>query len=69
MLNHILSGLLWSIPGYILGVAIGWALVSGFSSNSYDASTEAVMTAFFVGGPVLAILGFIFGVVRSIRLS
>lgn len=67
MLRHTFSGVLWAILGYILGVVVCWVLVTSFSSNRHDESVEAVMTAFFAGGPALAIVGFIFGVVRSMR--
>lgn len=67
MLRHIGSGLLWAVMGYAAGVGITWLLISQFSGNRHDKSLEAVMTAFFAGGPFLAVIGFVFGVARSVR--
>lgn len=67
VLRHFGSGLLWGAGGYVLGVATCWVLVALLSPNRHDRSTEAVMTAFFVGGPFVAVVAFVFGVVRSVR--
>lgn len=67
MLRHVMSGVIGALAGYVLGVLVGWLLVSFFSGNRHDKSTEAVMTAFFVAGPLLAIIGLIVGLVRSVR--
>jgi F0F1-type ATP synthase membrane subunit c/vacuolar-type H+-ATPase subunit K len=44
------------LGGYVVGVATGIALVSLLSPNQHDRSLEAVMTGFFVTGPLVAIL-------------
>lgn len=68
MLRHVASGLQGAIVGYLLGVAGCWLLLSQLSSNQHDASLEALMTAFFAGGPAMAILGFAAGIFRSLRV-
>ena len=67
VLRHIGSGLLWALLGYPIGVGLCWLLVSWLSDNRHDKSVEVAMTAFFAGGPLMAVLGFVLGVVRSIR--
>ena len=50
-------GLLGFVLGYGGGIAAGFALVTLASSNTHDRSVEAAMTAFFVTGPIGALLG------------
>lgn len=50
-------GFLGFILGYGAGVLAGFALVNLASPNVHDKSLEAAMTAFFVTGPMGAILG------------
>lgn len=45
--------------GYIMGAGVGGALISIFSSNTHDKSTEVAMTAAFVTGPLGAIIGLV----------
>ncbi|HEX9003946.1 MAG TPA: hypothetical protein VGB07_28805 [Blastocatellia bacterium] len=44
--------------GYVVGVLIGIVLVNLLSSNQHDRAQEAVMTGFFLVGPIVAILAF-----------
>lgn len=44
--------------GYVAGVLIGIALVNLLSSNQHDRAQEAVMTGFFLVGPIVAVLAF-----------
>ena len=67
MLRHFGIGVLWGLGGYVLGVIVCFLLVIVFSSNRHDLSTESVMTAFFAAGPVVAIIGFIVGVIYSVK--
>lgn len=53
--------LLAGIIGYGVGVGLGFLLINAFSTNSFDKDMEAVMTAFFCAGPVLAVVGLIAG--------
>lgn len=53
--------------GYVVGALVGYALVSGLSSNAHDRSVEAAMTAAFVAGPGGAGLAGIAGVMRKRR--
>ena len=48
--------LLAAAGGYVVGALAGMALVLFLSSNSHDRSLEAAMTAFFVTGPLVAVL-------------
>ena len=56
-------GLLGLIGGYFVGVALGVLLVSAFSTNTHDKSMEVAMTAAFVTGPIVAIVGLVAGLV------
>ncbi|WP_051497707.1 hypothetical protein [Candidatus Contendibacter odensensis] len=69
VLHHVGIGLVWAFGGYFVGAFLVYFLISYLSSNNYDRSTEAVMTAAFAGGPLSAIIAFIAGVVYSIRAS
>jgi hypothetical protein len=48
-----------ALVGYAAGAAIGYGLISTFSSNRHDRSVEAAMTAVFVFGPVSALLAML----------
>lgn len=63
-MSKVLKILLFILVGYAAGVAIGMALVSLFSGNSHDLGQEAAMTSIFVTGPLGAVAGLIFGLVR-----
>ncbi len=60
-------GLLCAVGGYLLGLLVGYVLVSGFSGNTHDRSVEAAMTGAFVLGPLAAVIGFVVGVVFGRR--
>lgn len=55
----VVRAILFTLTGFVLGVAAGAALVSLFSANTHDKSVEIAMTAAFVGGPAGAIVGLI----------
>ena len=60
--------LLIGLIAYAVGVGVGVALVNLVSTNRHDRAAEAVMTGFFVAGPILAILAIIvFFVVHLLR--
>lgn len=61
-----LLGLLLGFGG---GVAAGFALVTLASPNTHDKSIEAAMTAFFVTGPMGAILGLAIALLLSRKRS
>lgn len=50
--------------GYVAGGLIGYELVMLLSSNVHDRSMEAVMTGAFIVGPLLAIIGALWGFFR-----
>jgi len=45
--------------GYAGGFLIGMAVITAFSSNRHDKSTEAAMTGAFVFGPLGAVLAMV----------
>jgi hypothetical protein len=53
---RILIGVLILASGYIIGAAVGYALVLASTSNTHDASVEAAMTGAFVAGPIVAVV-------------
>jgi len=57
--------LLGLVLGYGAGIAAGFALVTLASPNTHDKSVEAAMTAFFVTGPMGAILGLAVALLMS----
>ena len=65
MLRRALIGLLWAVPGYLVGAFGGGYLVSVLSSNQYDRSLEAAMTGAFFFGPLAALVAFIAGAIRA----
>jgi len=67
MMRRALIGLLWAVPGYLVGAFCGGYLVSMLSSNVHDRSLEAAMTGAFVFGPLAAVIAFIVGAVRAKR--
>ncbi len=52
---------LGAIAGFFAFALCGYAAIELLSSNTHDRAMEAVMTAFFVAGPLGAIVGGIFG--------
>ena len=65
MLRSLAFGFAWGLAGYLIGAFGGGWLVTKLSSNMHDRSTEAAMTGAFVYGPVLALIAFIAGFLRS----
>lgn len=65
MLHQILIGLLWGVPGYIVGAAAGGFLVSTLSSNRHDRSVEAASTGLLVIGPLVGIVAFVAGFLHA----
>lgn len=61
--------LLGLLLGYGGGVAAGFALITFASPNTHDKSLEAAMTAFFVTGPMGAILGLAIALLLSRRTA
>ncbi len=66
MLRVIGAGLLWGVPGYLVGAALGALLVSRLSSNRHDRSQEAAVTGLLVAGPLCAIVAFGYGVLHAL---
>ena len=62
-----LKVLLLIVAGYAVGVAAGLLLVSLFSGNTHDKGMEQVMTAFFFTGPIGAVVGLVWGIIRARR--
>ena len=48
-----------AIGGYLVGAVVGHALIQRLSSNRHDRATEAVMTAAFVIGPLVAVIAMV----------
>ena len=67
MARRIGFGLLWAVAGYVAGAVGGVLLVNALSTNSFDRDMEAVMTGAFATGPLMAVIAFVVGVVRSGR--
>jgi hypothetical protein len=65
MLRSLAFGFAWGLAGYLIGAFGGGWLVTKLSSNMHDRSTEAATTGAFVYGPVLALIAFIAGFMRS----
>jgi uncharacterized membrane protein YedE/YeeE len=65
MWKRLALGGLCGALGYLAGAVVGGFLVSLLSSNTHDKSMEAVMTGAFVLGPLVAIVGFVFGFGRT----
>lgn len=66
-MRRFLIGLLWALPGYVVGAFGGGLLVSLLSSNTHDRSIEAAMTGAFVLGPLVAVAAFAIGFARARR--
>ena len=58
-------GLLWAVPGYVVGAFGGGYALSVLSSNTHDRSLEAAMTGAFLFGPLAALAAFVIGAVRA----
>jgi hypothetical protein len=60
-MRRILFSLLGLVVGYVAGAFAGYGAIELFSSNGFDRSVEASMTAAFVLGPTGALIGAIAG--------
>ncbi len=66
MLKIIGFAALIGLAGYLLGALLGYLAVGLLSANRHDRSLEAAMTAFFVAGPLCALLGFAGAIVAQL---
>ena len=64
-MGRFLVALLGAPVGYLVFAFAGYWAIELFSSNAFDRSLEASMTAVFVIGPGGAIIAFIAGLVLS----
>jgi hypothetical protein len=62
-MRRFLFSLLGLVLGFVAAAFLGYWAIELFSSNGYDRSLEATMTAFFAIGPAGAIVGLIAGLV------
>jgi hypothetical protein len=60
-MRRVLATLLGLLIGYPVFAFVGYGAIALFSSNHFDRSIEASMTAAFVIGPIGAIVGLIAG--------
>ena len=70
-MRRFFTALLGMLIGYPLFAVAGYWAIGLFSSNHFDGSVEASMTAAFVFGPLGAIVGIIAGAIlgRPKRVS
>ena len=66
-MKRFVIAVLGAIAGFIAFAVCGYAAIELLSSNTHDRAMEAVMTAFFVAGPLGGIVGGIVGARRSKR--
>ena len=66
-MKRFVIAVLGAIVGLIAFASCGYAAIELLSSNTHDRAMEAAMTAFFVAGPLGAIVGAIVGARRSKR--
>jgi hypothetical protein len=62
-MRRFLIGLLGVPVGYLVFAFVGYWTIQLLSSNAFDRSLEASMTAAFAIGPAGAIIGFVAGLV------
>jgi hypothetical protein len=62
-MRRLLFSLLGLVVGYVVAAFVGYWAVELGSSNGFDRSLEASMTAFFAIGPAGALVGLIVGLV------
>jgi hypothetical protein len=60
-MSRLLAGAIGLFAGYFAGAALTGVAVELLSTNTHDKDLEVVMTAFFAGGPVGALLGVVAG--------
>ena len=58
-MSRLSAGLIGLVAGFVAGALLAGGAVTLFSANTHDKSLEAVMTAFFAGGPVGAVFGIL----------
>jgi hypothetical protein len=63
-----LGGFIGLVAGYALGAFLGYWAIQFLSSNNFDRSVEAAMTAAFAIGPAAALFGVILGIVIARRI-
>jgi len=61
------GALLGAVAGYVLAAFAAYALTHAFSPNRHDRELEALMTAFFVAGPLGTVVGTVVGALRRRR--
>ncbi len=66
-MNRLASALVSALVGYLVGAGAVYVAVQLFSTNLHDRDLEAAMTAAFVGGPALALVGALGGAIRGGR--
>lgn len=64
MLVHITLG---AVAGFLLCAFLGYGAIQLLPGNTHDRSVEAVMTTFFVAGPIGAVIGAGIGLFLSKR--
>ncbi len=62
-MRRTLAGLLGLVVGYPLFAFAGYWAIALFSSNGFDRSVEASMTAVFAIGPAGAVIGLVAGLI------
>jgi hypothetical protein len=65
VIRRLLIGLVWAVPAYLAGAFGGGWLTWVLSSNQHDRDMEAGMTGAFFFGPLVAVIGFVVGLVRG----
>lgn len=58
-MKRLMISVLGAVAGFVLFAIGGYAMVQLLSSNTHDLAVEAIMTAFFVAGPLGGIIGII----------
>lgn len=69
MLALIGKSLLGALLAYAIVAGLGAVLLNLFSNNTHDKAQMVAMTAFFVLGPIGAVLGFIGTLVYQLMKS
>ena len=67
MLRRLGIGLLWGVIAYVPSAILGAVLIYQTTSNRFDRDMEAGMTGAFAIGPLVALIAFVVGFVRSGR--
>lgn len=64
-MSKFVRGLIGLIVGYGAGLALGLVAIGAFSTNTHDKSVEMAVTSALVTGPICAVIGCIWAVVRG----